>query len=326
MNAQPVGFTQDAQPLSGNVQTFVCLVPSCGRSWSRPATKGRPPHTCPDCRDAGRKPLLPTTEDVAPTPGREKIITTGTRHHHAFADLLLYCKARLNVMLVGPAGSGKTTAANQIAKALSLPVVIESCGPQMSKWDLVGFKTADGSFTEGIFNDAFENGGVVLLDEIDSSNGEVLTTANNIAAVPVGGIVTFGGRNVTRHPDFILIAGANTWGDGASDQYQRQVLDAATLDRFVGLAWGYDEELEFFAAGEGSEEWVRFVQKVRKACERVGSRRLVTPRASIMGAQALRAGQSRRKVERDVVFKGWSDDEIRTIKASLRTEDAATPA
>src|SRR5439155_19435598 len=50
-----------------------------------------------------------------------------------------------------------------------------------------------------------------------------------------------------RHPDFVLIAAANTFGNGANRMYVgRNQLDESTLDRFrIGqVVMNYDQELE----------------------------------------------------------------------------------
>jgi cobaltochelatase CobS len=61
--------------------------------------------------------------------------------------------------------------------------------------------------------------------------------ANGVAAFPDG--------SIKRHPETVIIAAANTWGFGGDANYiGRAKLDAAFLDRFVTLAWGYDEDLE----------------------------------------------------------------------------------
>jgi MoxR-like ATPase len=237
----------------------------------------------------------------------------------AFGTLLQVAAARVPAMLVGPAGSGKSTAGRQVAQELGLKFVTESCSPQMSKWDIMGFMGATGNYVPGVIRDAFENGGVVLLDEIDASNPAVLVSVNLIASVSVGETVTFpDGADVPRHEDFILIAGANTFGDGASDEYVgREQLDAATLDRFAAIEWGYDESLEMLAAGEGAEAWVTYVQRVRKAAQAAQVDMMITPRASINGASLLRAGMARTTVESLVIWKGVSADAKCTVRAFL---------
>lgn len=148
---------------------------------------------------------------------------------------------RANVWLVGPAGSGKTSAAHATANALGLRFFAKSVGPQTSESSLLGYFDANGRYVRTTLREAFENGGVFLLDEVDAGNPAVLVVINAILA---NGEAGFPDGNVKKHKDFVLVAGANTIGQGADRQYVgRQQIDAATLDRFVFLTWDYDPTL-----------------------------------------------------------------------------------
>ncbi len=138
------------------------------------------------------------------------------RQHERFPLLLQVLACGLNVLLVGPAGTGKTTAARKAAEALGLGFSCLSVGPQTSKSDLLGFVDAGGTYRESLFVQAYRDGGVFLLDEIDAGNAGVLTVLNaalagDVMATPVG--------MVARSPRFLTVAGANTYGQGASRQY-----------------------------------------------------------------------------------------------------------
>ena len=90
------------------------------------------------------------------------------RQHERFPLLLQTLAVGLNVLLVGPAGTGKTTAARKAAEALGLGFSCLSVGPQTSKSDLLGFVDAGGTYRESLFVQAYRDGGVFLLDEIDA--------------------------------------------------------------------------------------------------------------------------------------------------------------
>lgn len=295
-----------------NVETLICS--HCDKAWQREVTRGRKPRFCEDClrlpaaRTATAQPALKVVADKVSAP----------RKHKEFTTLLAVAQARIPAMLVGPAGSGKSTAGRQVAEALGLSFVTESCSPQMSKWDLMGFMGANGNYVAGVIRNAFEFGGVVLLDEVDASNPAVLVSVNLLASVAVGETVTFpDGADVARHADFVLITGANTYGDGASDEYVgREQLDAATLDRFATITWDYDEDVEKIASG--NVEWAEYVIRVRAAAKAANVDLLVTPRASINGAALLAQGMPRRTVEALVIWKGLDADAQRTVKAQMR--------
>ena len=89
--------------------------------------------------------------------------------HKQLESLLKTVGAGLNVMLTGSAGSGKTHSAEQVATALGLKFYALSVGAQTSKSDIVGFIDAGGTYRSTPFRQAYENGGVFVMDEIDAT-------------------------------------------------------------------------------------------------------------------------------------------------------------
>lgn len=210
--------------------------------------------------------------------------------HAKFQALLDLCRLRdgqgeaLNVWLAGPAGSGKTTAARNVARALGLPFMFN--GAIDAEHKLLGFQDAQGRVVRRPFREAFEHGGVYLFDEVDGSHPSALLPFN--AAISIGQC-DFPDAIVSRHPDCIVIAAANTYGQGATHDYVgRLKQDQTFLDRFIQMAWGYDDELEEAIAGNSA--WVKKVQAIRQACDDIGIRHVVSPRASIQGAAMLKGG------------------------------------
>ena len=131
----------------------------------------------------------------------------------------------------------------------------------------------------------------MLLDEIDAGNAGILTginmaTSNGVMSTPAG--------MIKKHKDFILIAGANTFGTGASAEYVgRNPLCKSTMDRFKSLEWNYDQSFEMHLAGPDTEQerdYVALVQKMRATAEELGIKVIISPRASIDGVKMLRAG------------------------------------
>ncbi len=220
--------------------------------------------------------------------------------HKLFENLLKIVSCRLDCMLVGPAASGKTFAAEAVSKALDLPFYMQPVGSQTTKFDLLGYMDATGKYVTTHLREAYEKGGVFLLDEVDAGNANVLTVINGMTS---NAIASFPDAMIKRHPDFILICAANTYGRGADRMYVgRNQLDAATLDRFVVIDWDYDEDLE--KAISGNAAWTEKVLKVRKAVFDLKEKLVVSPRASMKGAQLLAAGFSEDVALDMVVFKG----------------------
>ena len=277
---------------------------------------------------------VPIKHQIILEPDGRKYEVSGTPHKK-LPLLIRVMSLRLHTMLVGPAGSGKSTAAEQAAAAVGLPYYEKSMGPQTSQWDLVGYLTADGKYVPGAMRRPYEHGGVFMLDEIDNSNSSILTVCNsatgndnytfpdcmidpndpiyreiNPEALP--------GTRVKRHPDFVLLAAGNTYGRGADRMYVgRQQLDAATLDRFAVIDWDYDEDAEFQWAGADMYEWTKYVQSIRYIVQSHLMRVIVSPRASINGATMLRNGIERDLVEEMVLWKGISADDRNRIQLEL---------
>ncbi len=247
-----------------------------------------------------------------------EIRTLPDAHRHAvFADVLAALSVRENVYLVGPAGSGKTTIAAQAADALGLPFY--STGAVGMAYQLQGFINAEGKYMETDLYRAYVGGGVFLFDEIDASSAQALLAFNAIAA---NDLAAFPCGTVKRHPDFVIIAAANTFGAGADAQYVgRSQLDAATLDRFSFVPMDYDERLELAIAP--NDEWTRHVQAVRKAVRDLKLRHVVSPRASIKGGKLLSAGLKWDRVEQLVLFRNLSPLDVEKVRANIPRRIAA---
>lgn len=253
-------------------------------------------------------------------------VSTEAVMHHKFPLLAAAVAARVNVMLVGPAGSGKTTAAVKVAEALGLPFY--GTGAINSEYKLTGFIDAQGRIVSTAFRKAFEEGGVFLFDEIDASLPSALLAFN---AALANDWMDFPDKCVKRHEGFRVIAGANTFGTGADRQYVgRNQLDAASLDRYAVIDWGYDEALEASfvgapvpkdaprpvsiaplsadAAQAQAIQWCDRVRRIRKSVDDLKVRHVVSPRATMNGARLLAAGWTWADTEEAVVWKGLDRD------------------
>jgi hypothetical protein len=214
---------------------------------------------------------------------------------------------RLNVWLVGEAGSGKTTAAHACANALGLPFYFT--GSLDNQYGLLGFIDANGKCIHTPFREAYEHGGVFLFDEVDASSPNAVLAFN---AALANGSCAFPDGLISRHPDFACIAAANTWGLGATNDYVgRFKMDAAFNDRFVQLAWSIDEDLE--SATCGNAEWSKRVQAIRARVKALGIKVVVSPRASYFGAALLAAGLPQDDVERMTLRKAMTDDQWSSV-------------
>lgn len=264
--------------------------------------------------------------------GTTKILDS---QHYKFELLLKVCSARVNVMLVGPAGTGKTHAGSSVAKAMDLTFDALSVGPMTSKADLLGYQDATGNYHNTALVRQAVNGGVLLFDEIDAGHAGVLTTANAVLAngsfgTPIG--------MQKKHDDFIMMACANTFGTGADRQYVgRNQLDTATLDRFAVIEWDYDESLEAMRCGVADvkaqsfkieaggkvsrQEWYERAIKVRHACEKLQLRHVIG-RAVYHGCVLADQGIGLAHLDEMLLWRGLANDQIQKICQEANIQQA----
>jgi cobaltochelatase CobS len=219
-------------------------------------------------------------------------------------------------MMVGPAGSGKSQAAHQAALALGLRFFAQSVCAQTTASQLLGYMDATGHYVRSLFREAYENGGVYLLDEIDAGNANVLAVLNSSLS---NGQCAFPDGMINRNESFRAVATANTWGLGRTVEYiGRQPIDAATLDRFASVSWGYDAGVE--SAMCPDDRWRNFVIGARAEVERRQVRHLITPRASLYGHRMILAGLPPKTAAEMLVFKGLEQDARESIKQAIPPE------
>lgn len=231
--------------------------------------------------------------------------------HEVFEQVLQASAAGLNVLLVGPAGCGKTHLAEQVAHALSLD--FRFSGAVASEYKLLGFMDAQGRLVKTEYRHSYENGGVFLWDEMDASSPSAMLAFN---AGLANGHQDFPDVVVKRNANFRAIASANTYGNGADRVYVgRNQMDAASLDRFFVIPMDYDERME--RALYGDTDWMRYVHKARASVRKLGLRHVVSMRAIDMGARLLAAGMPRAMVEAGALWKGLAPADVSKIKAGM---------
>jgi cobaltochelatase CobS len=244
---------------------------------------------------------------------RAEIKLEGVQHYE-FENLLHMCAARqpdghrLNVWLYGPPGTGKTTAAKHVAKALSMSFYCN--GALSTKYELIGFKDAGGTYQGTPFRQAWEHGGVYLFDEIDGSDPKAVVAFNSALA---NGIMAFPDGMIERHPDCVIIAASNTVHGATSEFTGRMKLDAATIDRFIFLEWAIDEKVE--AAMCSNSKWLDIVQRTRRKIKDKGVKVQITPRATLYGASLLAQGLSMDFVKRVTLRKAMTNEQWELIGA-----------
>lgn len=246
--------------------------------------------------------------------------------HFKFETLLRVCQTRLpsgfkpNIWLTGPTGSGKTTAGEQVAKALDLPFGAD--GSLDADYKVLGFKNAQGDFMTTTFLQIYEGGGVYIADEIDNWLPSALLSLNSALA---NGWVSTPKGMVKRHPDCLVIACANTWGLGATNDYVgRTKLDAASLNRFLPkIDWPIDEKLERELSrqhGEIAVDWCNLVQLTRAKAKVQGLHIIISPRDTLAGIALLRSGFTFDEVTQMTFAAGLKPEQIKALGIESRQE------
>lgn len=235
------------------------------------------------------------------------------RQHEKF-DMLLTCvQRRLNAYLCGPPGTGKSYTTGKVAEALGLEYASLSLGPQTPESRLWGYYDANGNYVRTPFRDAYENGWVFCLDEMDNGHPGIIASMNQAVA---GSGATFPDGWVTKHDSFVLVATANTFGTGPTAEFVgRNILDPATLDRFVTIEWPIDMKVErmmidaWLSDRSMATEWHNVLKKIRKNAETYRIKVVCSPRSAQDGAALLDAGLSMFDVLDMRVFRGLSEDQ-----------------
>lgn len=234
-------------------------------------------------------------------------------YHEKFETIYRLIRAGLPVMLIGPTGSGKSLCAGQVAKALDMPMYYTNNASE--EYKLLGFTDAHGKYKETQFYKAFKNGGLFFLDEIDNSHPSALLSLNSaIGATNNGGIyMAFeDGEYTEAHPNFRIIAAANTWGNGANRMYcGRSELDSASLDRFIQVYFDYDPKIE--KAVIDDDELLHYFWNFRRIISDCGIRHTVTTRNIDYARRLKEAGFSTEEILLYTVIKELDFEDMKII-------------
>lgn len=241
-----------------------------------------------------------------------KIVTSNTDlYHREYETLLSFAIQKIPVILKGPAGSGKNICVEQISKALNLQLY--RCNSPQDKFELEGFVDANGVYHESAFYNAFNKGGILLLDEMDNAMASALIAVNDAIS---NGKYTFPNGECFMHEDFRVIATANTWGNGKSFEYVgRNKIDAATLDRFICWEVSYDKDLE--RALYPDEEILEVFWEFRNAADESKSRFIFSTRGIKYSYILRKAGLDLEKVVKATIIKSMNIDDLNILMEKI---------
>jgi cobaltochelatase CobS len=260
--------------------------------------------------------VVPSPAPVVPEPAPEPTAFDGK--HRDFDRVLRRVQAGLTPWLHGEAGTGKTTLAIQIAEAMGLPFHGISVTNETTITTFFGYTDANRFLHRTDFREAWEHGGIFLLDEASSARPTIAAGINMALA---NGVVSFPDGMIKRHPDCFIIAAANDTGQGPTPVYPKGIKqDSSFLDRFVMNELLLDQRVVDAGVAERLEnamlrrQWMLVWHKARENRQAFGLHNfVVTPRSAFDGATLLSIGESLRDAAVDCILKGDTSDAARKV-------------
>ena len=236
------------------------------------------------------------------------VAVTG-RVHPAFAEVFEDLRDFKRVYLHGPAGTGKSFMARQLAEALGVECYIS--GKADLKYDLIGTHDASGKHIPTAFTLAAMHGGVWLWDEVDRSADDACTAIND--GLANGKIFIPGVGMVELHKNFYVIAAGNTCGFGASQKYSSaQKQDFSVLTRFLSkIEIGYCREMDMIVTNDDAE-LCDFAGAVREAIKQTGIE-IDLPIRALMPLKNKAARRGYRRALECCLFAGVGSTQIKQI-------------
>ena len=244
----------------------------------------------------------------------EKKFEIDRSKHYMLKNVVYKCIVHKQLYMAGPAGSGKTTLAKDLAESMGVPFYFISCTAGMSEAHLLGRMLFDGTYVPSDFVRAYEEGGVFLFDEIDAADNNTLLVINSALA---NGKLSIPNRkekaHAERHNNFICICAGNSWGNGTIQYQGRTALDRAFLDRFAmsKLFIDYDADMEKLLS-KSFPEVAKSFQEFRGFLASKMIDKVVSTRTVVSAVKDRANGHKIQSIMRAFITD-WSKDEI--IKA-----------
>lgn len=221
--------------------------------------------------------------DQAMVPVHDENWLPGKNEVRQLEELALGVECDDNVMVVGPPGIGKSTMVIELAAMLNQPLARVGMDGDMRRADFVGDKNvvvdqdsghAITEWVDGVLPVAAERGWWLLIDEVDATPAHIAFILHGVLEKRRHLALTGdGGRVVKFHPNFRIIATANTLGrgDDAGMYAGTNLMNEALLDRFgVVIQAGYPDaptEVDILVNRTGVEH--ADAGKMRKVAEKV---------------------------------------------------------
>lgn len=243
-------------------------------------------------RDVVAGVVMPT-KTVVVRAGERREISGLT--HKSLARVIAALSVGEDVMLVGPAGTGKSKMAQQAAEGLGLTYYLPpSLTAQTGEAKFTGFVDANGTYhgTKAYEWASNGSGGIYILDELDNGNPNINGWWNSVLA---NREVSFPNGEVFKLTDnHRVVATANTYGFGRTREFVgRNPIDTATKNRFAVITVLIDTDLETALVGatgvkpQTAEKILGYAARLRKASDATGVNVILSPRNTVGMARLL---------------------------------------
>jgi cobaltochelatase CobS len=255
-------------------------------------------------------PIEVEDDDVPYTPYMPK------KEDHFFEDpkvlkpLEWAIKNKLNCLLVGPPGIGKTSLALNVCARMKKVVEVASISGETNTEKLIGQQSIALVQGErlpiavlGPVALAFKHGATLILDEVDFLSPEVGAELHPFLETSTKEITLFLGKKVhlVRHPNFHVIMTANTIGTG-EDSFQytgTKILNAALMSRVsIVVRQSYlpkIDELKVLRSkvpnAQGLDQMLEVASDSRTQVENEVLTKALSPRDLLVWASLLAEGQ-----------------------------------
>ena len=198
---------------------------------------------------------------------KKKRMEQGELFHETFDDVLTAVMENVNPYLIGPSGCGKTYMVKQIGELLRIECT--DIGYINEEYDVLGYVTAMGDYSESNFYRLYKYGGIAFCDELDNGNSKATVKLNSFLTNQEDACYHFpGGERVVRHPNFRVIAAGNTDGNGADANYNtREKVEESVQQRMIPIYVDYDNRVEREILKK-YPDWFEFSCAYREATKR----------------------------------------------------------